>query len=247
MNTRSIKAQLGIFLLLFSVYITFLEKHAGFLLAICISVIAAALVDSIVTYLKEKEFVLTESSIITGLIVSYVMAGSYAWWIIALTSVLAISSKHLIRFKTRHVFNPAGFGILAAVFLLGLSTEWKGAYLWYIIIPFGVYSSFKIKKLEIIISYFIASFILFGGQAIIQNAQIFDILGYLNYFFIFIMLIEPMTTPLTRFGKIIFGSGVGALVFILYAAGVKEPELFALTCFNLFTPLLNKSPSRQNM
>ena len=56
----------------------------------------------------------------------------------------------------------------------------------------------------------------------------------------FIMLIEPMTTPMTKFGKIIFGSGVGALIFILYAFGIKEAELLSLTCFNLITPLLNK-------
>ncbi|MBU1913394.1 MAG: RnfABCDGE type electron transport complex subunit D [Candidatus Omnitrophica bacterium] len=237
---KSIKVQLGIFLLLFSAYITFLEKDTKFLLAICISVISAALVDSVAAYLKKKEFVLTESSIITGLIVSYVIASSQAWWIIALASILAISSKHIIRFKARHIFNPAAFGVLVAVFLLGAYTEWKGAYLWYIIIPFGVYFSFKIKKPELIISYFIASFILFGAQAVIQNVQIFDILGYLNYFFIFIMLIEPMTTPMTYYGKIIFGSGVGALIFILYTAGVKEPELAALACFNLLVPLLNK-------
>ena len=82
--------------------------------------------------------------------------------------------------------------------------------------------------------------ILFGGQALIQKVNILDIFGYLNYFFIFIMLIEPMTTPMTKFGKIIFGSGVGALIFILYAFGIKEAELVSLACFNLITPLLNK-------
>lgn len=240
MNIKSIKFQLGILLLLFSAYITFLEKNAGFLLAIGISVISAALVDSVATYLKKKEFVLTESSIITGLIVGYVIASSQAWWIIALASILAISSKHLIRFKARHIFNPAAFGVLTTVFLLGAYTEWKGAYLWYIIIPFGVYFSFKIKKLELVISYFIASFILFGSEAVVNRVNIFDTLRYLNYFFIFIMLIEPMTTPMTKFGKIIFGSGAGALIFILYTAGVKEPELAALACFNLLVPLLNK-------
>lgn len=240
MTMKSIKVQLGIFLSLFSAYIIFLEKDIKFLLAICISVISAVLVDSAATYLKKKEFVLTESSIITGLIISYVIASSQAWWIIALASILAISSKHIIRFKTRHVFNPAAFGVLATVFLLGAYTEWKGAYLWYIIIPFGVYFSFKIKKLELVISYFTASFILFGGQAVINRVNLWEILGYLNYFFIFIMLIEPMTTPMTKFGKIIFGSGVGGLIFILYTAGVKEPELSALACFNLSAPLLNK-------
>ena len=240
MTIRSIKVQLGIFLILFSAYITFLEKDARFLLAIGISVISSALADSIATYLRKKEFVLTESSIITGLIIGYVLSSSQNWWLIALTALLAIASKHIIRFRSKHFFNPAAFGIIASVFLLGAATEWKGAYLWYVIIPFGVYVSFKIKKLELIAGYFIASFILFGGQAIINKVNVFDILGYLNYFFIFIMLIEPMTTPMTKLGKIIFGSGTGALIFVLYALGIREAELGALLCFNLLAPLLNK-------
>jgi Na+-translocating ferredoxin:NAD+ oxidoreductase RnfD subunit len=206
----------------------------------CVSVIFSVLADSAISYLKKKEFILTESSIITGLIIGCVLSGSEKWWLIALAALLAIASKHIIRFHDRHFFNPAAFGVLTSVFLFGASTEWKGAYLWYIIIPFGVYASFKIKKLELIISYFIASFILFGVQAVIQNVQIFNILGYLNYFFIFIMLVEPMTTPMAYYGKIIFGSGAGVLIFILYAFGIREAELLALACFNLTAPLLNR-------
>ena len=240
MMIKSIKVQLGIFLLLFSAYLAFLEKDIGFLSGMCVSVIFAVLADSAISYLKKKEFILTESSVITGLIIGFVLSGSEKWWLIALAALLAIVSKHVIVFRGSHFFNPAALGVLIAVFLLGASTEWKGAYLWYVIIPFGAYISFKIKKLELIVSYFIASFILFGSQAVIQHTQIFNIFGYLNYFFIFIMLIEPMTTPMTIPGKIIFGSGTGALIFILYAFGVREAELLALACFNLSTPLLNR-------
>ncbi|MEK6732972.1 MAG: RnfABCDGE type electron transport complex subunit D [Candidatus Omnitrophota bacterium] len=240
MNLRSIKVQLSIFLTLFALYVSFTTKDTLSLLSLGISLISAIAADSFITYLKTKKLIITESSIVSGLIIGYVLSSGQAWWIIALASILAISSKHLIKFKSRHVFNPAGFGILMASLLLGVSTEWKGAYLWYIIIPFGVYFVFKIGKQEILESYFIASFILFGTQAVIQNVQIFDILGYLNYFFIFIMLIEPMTTPAAYYSKVIFGAGAGALIFILYLIGVKEAELVALLCLNLFTPLLNK-------
>jgi Na+-translocating ferredoxin:NAD+ oxidoreductase RnfD subunit len=251
MNLKSIKVQLSIFLILFALYLSFIGKDALFLLSLGISVIAAIGVDSIITYLKSKKIIITESSIVSGLIIGYVLSSGEAWWITTLTSIFAILSKHLIKFtpldskhltgfKARHVFNPAGFGILIAAFFLSASTEWKGANLWYIIIPFGIYFVFKIRKQEIVTSYLIASFILFGVQAVIQNAQIFNILGYLNYFFIFIMLVEPMTTPLAYYGKIIFGSGAGVLIFILYLIGVKEAELVALLCLNLLTPLLNK-------
>jgi len=241
---KSIKVQLGIFLILFALYASFLGKDAIFLSSLGISLIAAVGTDSFIVYLKTRKIIITESSVISGLIIGYVLSSSQAWWIVALASISAIVPKHLIRLKARHIFNPAGFGVLTATFLLGATTEWKGAFIWYLIIPFGVYFSFKIKKLELIASYFIVSFILFGGQAVLNKVNITDIFGYLNYFFIFIMLIEPMTTPMTYYGKIIFGSGVGALIFVLYLLGIKEAEIVALLCFNLLTPLLNKSPSR---
>lgn len=247
MNIKSIKLQLSIFLILFALYLSFIGKDALFLLSLGASLIAAMAADSIIAYLKSKKITVTESSIVSGLIIGYVLSSSQAWWIITLASIFAIGSKYLIRFRSRHLFNPAGFGAIIAAFLLGASTEWKAAYLWYIIIPFGVYFAFKIRKQEILAGYFISSFILFGAQALIQDVEIFNILGYLNYFFIFIMLIEPMTTPVTYYGKIIFGLGAGALIFVLYLIGVKEAELVALLCLNLFTPLLNRSPSRQNM
>nr|MBU1328054.1 RnfABCDGE type electron transport complex subunit D [Candidatus Omnitrophota bacterium] len=240
MNIKSIKVQLSIFLIAFALCLSFTGKDSLFLLSLGVSVIAAIGADSIITYLKSKKIIITESSIVSGLIIGYVLSSGEAWWIIILASIFAISSKHIIRFNGRHVFNPAGFGVLIITFLLGISTEWKGANLWYIIIPLGIYFVFKIRKQEIVISYLIASFILFGIQAIIQNVQIFNILGYLNYFFIFIMLVEPMTTPMTYYGKIIFGSGVGILIFILYLFGIKEAELLALAFFNLSTLLLNR-------
>lgn len=240
MNLKSIKTQLSIFLILFAFYISFIEKDTLFLRGLGISLIASVAAESIITYLKNRKIAITESSVVSGLIIGCVLSSNEAWWIATLASISAIASKYLIKFKTRHIFNPAGFGILIAVFLLGVYTEWKGAYLWYIIIPFGIYFTLKIRRQEIVASYFIASFILFGAQAIIQNVQIFNILGYLNYFFIFIMLIEPMTTPMTYYGKIIFGSGAGLLIFILSFLGVKETELVGLICFNLATPLLNR-------
>ena len=134
MTIKSIKVQLGIFLLSFALYLSFIGKDALFLLSLGISLIAAIAADSVITYLKTRKLIITESSVVSGLIIGYVISSSQAWWIIALASVLAISSKHLIRFtplekrnsltgfKGKHIFNPAGFGTLAAVFLLGAST-----------------------------------------------------------------------------------------------------------------------------
>jgi Na+-translocating ferredoxin:NAD+ oxidoreductase RnfD subunit len=98
--------------------------------------------------------------------------------------------------------------------------------------------------MEIVLGYFGASLLLFIPQALAQGTSLLNIFGYFNYFFIFIMLIEPKTTPALKIPKIIFGAGVAALVFGLTELGFRyEPELFALLVLNALVPLLNKIPA----
>jgi enediyne biosynthesis protein E5 len=241
MKLVSIKAQLIIFLSLFALYISFLDKDVRFLLVLLFAVISAAAADSAFTYLKQKRPVITSSSLISGSIIGFVLSSDQHLWVICLACVIAIGSKHLIRIKGRHIFNPAALGIFSVIILLGATTQWRGTYLWYILVPVGLYFSYKIRKLEIISSYFLASLILFGGQALLQKINLLNIFGYLSYFYIFVMAIEPKTTPVNFLGKIIFGTLLAAVIFVLTQAGVKfDAELCSLLILNAAAPVLNK-------
>ncbi len=240
MKMPSIKIQLIVFLSILAVCLSIINRDITFLSAAGISVISAVLLDSSVTYLKTKRFKITDSSVITGLIIGYVISAGEPWWRFLIAAVFAIGSKYLIRVNGRHLFNPAAFGIFLTTILLGAATQWKGADLWYALIPAGIYFVWKIRKVEIIVAYALAYLILFGGHAFIRNLSLIDILKYQNYFFIFIMLIEPKTTPIQRKGKIIFGASVAALVFILTLCGVRfDAELSSLLLLNLAVPALN--------
>ena len=155
--------------------------------------------------------------------------------------MLAILSKYVIRFRQRHLFNPAAFGIFLSTILLGVSTQWKGTYLWYVLIPLGVYFAYKIRKVEIVFGYAIISLVLFGAQAFFQKVSLLNIFGYFSYFYIFVMVIEPKTTPLNSLGKYIYGAGTAAFIFILTETGAKfDVELLSLLAMNVTIPLLNK-------
>ena len=237
----SIKTQLIIFLASFAVFLAATSRDYIFILAVIVAVVTAAACDAVFDFFKNKKFVITESSLISGLIIGYVLASDGPWWIFVFASVAAILSKHLIRTSRKHIFNPAALGIFASIILFSSSTQWKGTYSWYIIVPFGLYFVYKIRKLELLGAYAFASLSLFGGQALIQHVPLQNIAGYFNYFFIFIMLIEPQTTPIKLRGKLIFGIGVGALIFILTEWGVRfDAELASLLVLNLATQLLNK-------
>ncbi|MDD5226383.1 MAG: RnfABCDGE type electron transport complex subunit D, partial [Candidatus Omnitrophica bacterium] len=150
----------------------------------------------------------------------------------------------ILRFRGKNLLNPAALGIFLAALLLKGTTEWKGAYEWYLLVPAGFYIVYKIKKMEIVWGYFAMSLLFFIPQALAQSTSLLNIPGYFNYFFIFIMLIEPKTTPPTRWSKVVFGAGVAILVFILTEWGFRyEPELFALLIVNALVPFLNKIPN----
>lgn len=245
-NVKFVKTQLIIFLSCLAILLIIKHKDLYFLKAISVALVSALVLESAILYLKNRTLQISESSIITGLIIGYVLAGGEAGWRIVLASLTAILSKHLLRVKNRHIFNPAAFGIFLAIILFGASTAWQGTYLWYILAPFGFYCAYRIKKVEVVVGYAVISLLLFGGQAISQKISPGKIFGYFSYFYIFVMVIEPKTTPVKTAGKYLFGAGTAALIFILTELGVRfDVELFSLLAMNAAVALLNKlSPGK---
>jgi len=234
-----------VFLCLFAAYLGFTDKDPGFLLSTAVAVAGAVATESLLFYIKVRRVRLSASAVISGLIIGFVLASDQPLWLIVLASALAISSKFFIRFQGRHLFNPAAFGIFVSTLIFGASTQWKGTYAWYVLVPAGAYIVYKIRKLELLASYAAVTLLLFGSQAFIQHVPLHNIFGYLSYFFIFIMLIEPKTTPVKPLGKALFGAAVAALIFAFTEMGVRfDAELCALLVLNACVPLLNKRRQR---
>jgi len=240
---KSIKVQINLFLAAFALFLFLKEPRFAFFTGFFWSVLFSILIEGAVLFLKTKKFQVTESALTSGLIIGYILSSESSWWIFLAVAAFTVGLKRVLRFRGKNLLNPAALGIFLAVFLLKGSTEWKGAYAWYFLIPAGLYIVNKIKKTEIVWGYFAMSFLLFIPQALAQGSSLLDIPGYFNYFFIFIMLIEPKTTPSTRWPKVVFGAGVALLVFLLTEWGFRyEPELFALLVLNASVPFLNKIP-----
>ncbi|MBU1862621.1 MAG: hypothetical protein KKH94_03025, partial [Candidatus Omnitrophica bacterium] len=72
-NLKSIKTQLIIYLTVVVLAFAVKEKDYSFLGACAIAVFAAALIEALILYGKTKSFKITESSIITGIIIGYVV------------------------------------------------------------------------------------------------------------------------------------------------------------------------------
>ncbi len=243
-NFKSIKTQLNLFLGAFALYLFLKEPRSVFLAGFAWALLFSILIEGVILFIKTRKFQVTESALTSGLIIGFLLASGSPWWLFLAAAVFTFGLKYILRFRGKNIFNPAALGIFLTVLLLGGRTEWKGAYLWYLLVPAGVYFVYKIRKIELVLGYFAAALLLFIPQALSQGASLWNIPGYFNYFFIFIMLIEPKTTPSTRWAKVIFGAGTALLFFGLTEWGFRyEPELFSLLVLNAFVPLLNKIPA----
>ena len=232
---------MNLFLVAFAIFLFLKEPRLVFVTGFLRAILFSVLIEGAVLFYKTKKFQITDSALTSGLIIGYVLASESPWWMFLAAAAGAVGLKRILRFHGKNLLNPAALGLFLAALLFKGATEWKGAYEWYLLIPAGLYIVTKIKKTGIVLGYFAMSLLLFIPQAAAQGVPLLNIPGYFNYFFIFIMLIEPKTTPPTLWPKVVFGAGVALLVFLLTEWGFRyEPELFALLVLNSLVPFLNK-------
>ena len=94
-NLKSIKTQLIIFLLYFAVLLSLKDKDFAFLFTTLIAVISAVVIDTLIVYLKQKRLLISESSIISGLIVGFVLSSDQPWWVFLLASLLGYQAQNI--------------------------------------------------------------------------------------------------------------------------------------------------------
>jgi len=150
------------------------------------------------------------SAYITGISVG-ILVRSPAFWPYALCSAISITSKYVLRFRGRHLWNPSNFGISAMLFLAGdtvasLSIQW-GNYLWPMVVIWGLGSIiiWRLKRFHITGTY-VASYIVF---ALLRSwltgspwlSEIAPITGPMYQLFVFFMITDPKTTVRSKRGQ----------------------------------------------
>lgn len=215
------------------------------LLHAAIAVFTASILDLAAGYLKTRSLALPYSGIISGLFIGGLLAQDLKWWIYLLAAAIAVLSKHIIKIRGRHVFNPANFGILLASAIFGAPHSWWISSPIIPVILFGIFVIWKLKRLDLAVSFLASYFII----SIILN---FSIINSLNALFLFIansgiilffsmfMLIEPKTTPAAGKQRIAYGIIV-AILLIAFGKAVPVHDLpLALAVGNIFGFWLRK-------
>jgi hypothetical protein len=193
----------------------------------------AAICDFLIKLLFLKQRIIPKSAIISGFIVSGIINYHEPWHILIIFSLLAIISKNIIKFKNQNIFNPAGFALFIAT-LFRIPLAWNIESNIYLIIVWGLYFAYSLKKIYHILGFLIT----FLGLLFSLGT---DPLRLISWFFIFIMLIEPKTSGFGLFRGLVFGSIAGITSFLTFEF-FSQYDFFIVSLFiaNLFNPLLDK-------
>lgn len=219
---------LVVFLLILSIH-SVLSSGVNSFIHIIVSVLSASVID-LIFMAKNNKIEFPYLAVISGFIIGLILQPRFLYEPVIVASV-AMLLKHMIKYKERNIFNPAGLSLLLFSFFLGIS--WWGTYS-LLIIPLGLFISWKIKNLTESFSFLIVYSILFfayTSSILIINASIL--------FFALVMVIEPVTTAHTKKGKIIFGSFVGLLAFVSSFLAI-DYLLLALLIMNIFVYKLDQ-------
>src|SRR5579875_457721 len=190
------------------------------------------------TLLIYRKFPHLASAYITGISVG-ILVRSPAFWPYALCSAIAITSKYVVRWHGRHLWNPSNFAISAMLLLIPeyvatLSIQW-GNTIWPMLIVWilGGLIVYRVKRFHITATYVVSFVILsfartfFTGHSFL--AEVAPITGPMYQLFIFCMITDPRTTVKTRWGQCLVAALVAVAEMILRLAENVHAPYYALS------------------
>ncbi len=165
---------------------------------------------------------------------------SLALW----ASVWAMASKYIIAIGKRHIFNPVAFAVALTALTINQSASWWGGgnlpMLPFIILG-GILIVTKIRRFDMVASFFVVALVTIMIPNLLNGTNPFvsiwkGMTHYPLFFFAFIMLTEPITTPPNRIRRLLYGAFIGFLSapFIHIGSIYSTPEL-ALLVGNIFS------------
>jgi len=190
------------------------------------------------TLLIYRKFPNLASAYITGISVG-ILIRSPEFWPYALCSAIAITSKYVIRWRGRHLWNPSNLAISAMLLLVPeyvatLMIQWGNA-VWPMVViwALGLAIVYRVKRFHITATY-VCSFVFlswartfFTGHSFL--AEVAPITGPMYQLFIFFMITDPKTTVKPRWAQCVVAGLVAVAEMILRLAENVHAPYYALS------------------
>ncbi|RDI73644.1 ASPIC and UnbV [Gaiella occulta] len=225
---------------------------------ILVALLTCAVLEVGIAFWRRRVIMWPASALLTGNGVAFILRvpgtehGDW-WslrgaWIFAGTSAVALLSKHLIRVRGRHIFNPSNVGLVLGFLLLGpeladpLEFWWGPTSTWLvlaltIIVAGGLVILARLRLLGIAVVFWLTFAAALGvlaaaGHAMtarwhlgpIADAEFWRVLVFSPEIlvFLFFMITDPKTVPDGRLGRRLYAASVALLAALLIAPQKTE-------------------------
>ena len=234
---RTPKGLLILVLVLLASLATYGEGVALAVPGLAAAVGAAILVDLPILRWRKHRWIFPDGALLTGLIVAMVLSPHEPWRIAAVTSVIAVLGKYLLRWGLGNVFNPAAVALVATFYLFDTGQSWWGALpelaplAVIVLIVAGIYVTIKINKLPAALAFLGTYYLLATLAALVGDpARVAELYRapdlHAALFFAFFMVDDPPTSPARHRDQLVFGAIVGITSLAAF-------ELLGAACYLL--------------
>lgn len=187
-----------------------------------------------------------ESIFISSLIALLIFTPSLELRQIGLFAAVAVvfsSSKFILNFKRKHLFNPVAVSaVVVALTGIGSASWWVGTGVMALpVLIGGLLIVKKIKRFDLVISFLLVALIVILINGFLKGTDLLTLARQVLIdspilFFSFVMLTEPLSTPPTKKLKIIYGVLIGFLFNPnLHLGGIYSTPEIALVLGNIFS------------
>lgn len=239
-------SRLRIFLLLLLIWLLGIWRENSWAVIIypTVTIIFFALLDLGYHYWKTKKYYYPFSSLVSGILIGLIIHYSQGMPILLTAVILAFLSKHFLKLRGRHIFNPAAFGIVTSSLIFRSPISWWSVAPGGIILILILLTSlviYKLRRLQYPLIFLSGYFLFLLFKLDLTPALSLTLDGTV-FLFAFVMLPEPMTSVISGFWKYGFALAVlGVLIIsILINFTLVDPLLFALLVTNFITRITSK-------
>ena len=225
---------------------------------ILVSLLTCAVLEFAITFRRHHVIMWPASALLTGNGVAFILRvpgtehGDWwsmnGWWIFAGTAAVSLLSKHVIRFRGHHIFNPSNFGLVLCFVVLGSTRADPLAFWWgpmspwmvlalALIVAGGLTILSRIGLLGIAVWFWLAfaagmGVLAASGHVMTASWHLGAITGWTLWrvlvfspevlVFLFFMITDPKTTPQGGGARRAYAVAVALLAVLLIAPQTTE-------------------------
>lgn len=168
--------------------------------------LGAMLVDAPILRYREGEWIFPDGALLTGLIVAMVLSPMEPWYVAAITGVIGVLSKYVLRVGSANVFNPAALALVATFYVFNTGQSWWGALpeltplALVLLFATGVFITDRVNKIPLVLWFLGTYYLLVTVTAFVGNpAKVAALYRapdlHAALFFAFFMVTDPPTSP----------------------------------------------------